>query len=66
MIFVEGICGPVHKSIRFPHLYAVTLPPSGILLDINYILNGFYPKSSRASIFVKTNLSNVCLSATIF
>jgi len=29
-------------------------------------LKGFYPKSSRASFFVKTNLSNVYLSATIF
>lgn len=56
MIAVEGIWGPVHKSIRFPHLYAVTFPPSGILLEINETLNGLLPNKFNASSFDNTNL----------
>ena len=50
---VFGKCGPVHKSINFPHLYAVVLALSGIFLLINYYLKGFSPNNSNLKLYLK-------------
>lgn len=56
---VEGMCGPKHKSMKSPHLYADVKLPSGTLFLINDDLNSLYWNSSSAWSFVNTSLSNL-------
>ena len=66
IILVDGMWGPVHRSMRLPHLYAVTLPPSGILEEIKDTLKGLLPNKRRASSLVRTRRKNVYLLSMIF
>lgn len=56
---VDGTCGPRHKSMKSPHLYAEVKLPSGTLFWIKDDLNSFYLNNSSAWSFVNTSLSNL-------
>jgi hypothetical protein len=57
--------GPLHKSIKLPHLYTVVRVPSGTLVVKISCLNGLSANSSKASSLVTTILSNFCFCFTI-
>lgn len=61
---VWGRCGPVQRSIKFPHLYALVLAWSGILFVINYLLKGLLPNNSRLKLI--DNIITILPLLTLF